>query len=135
MPSATSRTKSAEKISREFAQRLQRLGPTQSVHALVMIDAEAASGPAEDASVRSARPRLKGAERGRRASQVRETAAGALPEVDRILERYHGRRLAGAVNPLGFVPVVTTPAGLRALAASDRVKAILEDQKISALKK
>ncbi len=45
-----------------------------------------------------------------------------LAEVDKILERHNGRRLADEVDALGSVSVETTVAGIPALAASDYVK-------------
>jgi hypothetical protein len=118
-----------EKISRPLAERLERLDPERPVRALVMVSAE--DSPS---AVFSAR-RPKGEERSRAARALRASAESVLPEIDRILERHRGKRLAETVNALGVVPVVSTVAGLRALAACGHVKAILEDQPISLLKK
>jgi hypothetical protein len=55
-----------------------------------------------------------------------------LGEIDGILERFDGKRSAD-VNALGSIPAETTARGIAALAASEHVKAILEDQPISLL--
>jgi hypothetical protein len=64
---------------------------------------------------------------------IRQSAEPALLEIDRILERFDGQRLAASADALGCVPIETTAAGITALAASEHVKAILEDQPISLL--
>jgi hypothetical protein len=61
----------------------------------------------------------------------RKSAEAALPDIDGILKRFNGKRLATSPDALGCIPVETTAAGITALAASERVKAILEDQPIS----
>jgi hypothetical protein len=53
-----------------------------------------------------------------------------LQEVDAILARFHGRRLAEGPNALGYIPVETTSSGIRALAQSDSVRGIIEDQPV-----
>jgi hypothetical protein len=115
------------KISPPLARRMGRTAPEQPLRALVML--------APDNRVVHARLRRRPAsdQRSRTAREVRERAAIALPEIDRILEEHDGKRLAGAVSSLGVVPVVSTAAGLRALAECEHVKAILEDQPISLL--
>jgi hypothetical protein len=54
----------------------------------------------------------------------------ALPEIDQILERFDGHRLAEHPNAVGAIPVETTVRGVIALAGADCVKTILEDQNI-----
>ena len=66
---------------------------------------------------------------------IRESSRVGLLEIDDILERFDGKRLAADVDALGCVAVETTPAGVKALAEADRIKAILEDQPISPLAK
>jgi thioesterase domain-containing protein len=114
------------KISPEFAQRLARLGPDKRVRALLMLDADPRGAP------RSRRP--SAAERTRAAEKLVKAADRYLPEIDRVLEQYQGKRLAARANALGAVPIVAPAAALRALAGSAHVTAILEDQEISLLK-
>jgi len=114
----------AAKISSQFNVRLGRLGPKQKVRAIVLLrmpNLESSTG-------QSSRPQRKAM-----LEKVRQAAASALPFIDEILERYDGKRLADSVNALGSIPVETTAAGIRALAASEYVKAVLEDQPISSL--
>jgi len=108
------------KISRELAARLSRLRPEQPVRMIVMLD----TGAAEPAGRSRAR-------REAAVSAVRQAADAALPDLDEILKRFGGRRLAAHADALGCVPVEATPQGIAALAGSEHVKAIFEDQPIS----
>lgn len=113
------------KISRAFATRLNRLGPRQKVQAIVMLrtgDARVATTQRRSRSNRQAA-----------IEAMRKSAQQALVEIDTILERFSGRRLAHNPDALGSIPVETTAAGISALAESPYVKAILEDQPISLL--
>src|SRR5262245_4365412 len=110
------------KISAEFAARLARLEPQQKVRAIVLINIDTASG--------AVGRRQSHAERQAAIQAVRASAEQALGDIDTILERFDGERLASRPDALGSIPVTTTPAGVQALAASERVKAILEDQRI-----
>jgi hypothetical protein len=107
----------APKISREFKSRLDRLDPEQRVRAIVMLQVPRQSGRGRQAVTES----------------VRRAADMALPEIDSILERYDGKRLSDRVNALATISVETTPAGIHALADSEHVRAILEDQAIASL--
>jgi hypothetical protein len=113
------------KISPEFSARLARLKPQQKIRAMVMLRVDV---PGE----KPAR-RLSRTERQAIIDHLRQSSEPALTEIDDILTHYSGKRLAASVNTLGIVPVETTAAGIHALAASDQVKAILEDQAVSRL--
>jgi len=56
-----------------------------------------------------------------------------LEELDRILGQHEGKRLAESPNALGCVPIEATREGVLAVAESELVEAVLEDQPISAL--
>jgi hypothetical protein len=114
------------KISPELDKRLAALAPDERIHAMVLL--QAPEGLAPD----SARPTR--AQRGEILRRLRDHGDQLLPEIDTLLARFGGRRLADRVNALGSLPVEVTAAGIHALAASHRVKAILEDQPISLLK-
>jgi hypothetical protein len=109
------------KISREFSRRLDRLQPRDKVRAIVMLRAEGNGGG-------GGRPSR--AERQDVAEQVSNAAEAALPEIDQILERFDGHRLAEHPSAVGAIPVETTVGGVIALARADCVKTILEDQNI-----
>jgi hypothetical protein len=104
-----------DRISSVFEARLRKLKPDSVLRAVVMLRREPPS------------PR---AVRATQIKNVRKAARTALAEVDVILERFGGTRLAKEPNSLGYVTVETTPAGIRALAASDSVKGVLEDQPV-----
>ena len=114
------------KISAQFAARLNRLRAGQKVQAIVMVQTGTASCGAAGRKGR--------AQRQAEAKSTRESAEPALAEIDAILKRHRGKRLAPEVNALGCVPVETTADGVRAIASSDLVKAVLEDQQISLLR-
>ena len=115
------------KVSAAFAARLDRLKPDQRIRAVVLLDL--GNGPPDRAGRRQPPGRRRHA-----LSTVKEAAKQALPEIDRILGHCSGKRLAAEPNALGGIAVECTAAGIAQLAASDRVKAILEDQAISLLR-
>lgn len=123
---AESQNQLSAKISPNFRARLSRLEPTQKVHAIVLLR----SPRGEAGNRQEARANRKAI-----LERVREAAAAALPDIDAILERFDGKRLAESADALGSILVETTPDGVEALAASDHVKTILEDQIISSLPK
>jgi hypothetical protein len=111
------------KISSEFMARLDRLKSAEKVRAIVMLhtpDVESSGSRRQNAE-----------ERGRAVAAVRKSAEAVLPKIDEILKRFGGRRLTDEVDALGTVSVEATRAGVSALAASDHVSVILEDQPVS----
>jgi len=112
-------------ISREFASRLDRVDAKKKIRAIVML--RASNGAASSTQpIRKQRPGI--------VSNIRKTAGAALPSIDRILKRHHGRRLSDDVGALGNIVVEAPPDGIRALAASEHVKAVLEDQSVFQLR-
>jgi hypothetical protein len=111
-----------KKISSEFATRLRHFGPEDKVYAIVLLrtaDIEGSSGRRQTRT-----------EREEMIEAMRSSAEQALGDVDDILAHFDGQRLADRPDAIGAVPVETTPAGIKALASSKWVKAILEDQSI-----
>jgi hypothetical protein len=113
------------KISPELTARLARLAPRQKVRVILVLRTEDTG--------KDLRQRQSRAEREAAIDAVRKAAEPALIDIDRILERFDGKRLAVDVDALGCIPVETTATGITELAASGRVKAVLEDQSISLL--
>lgn len=111
-----------QKIGAGFTEILGRLNPSQKVRAILLLSAQS--------SVQSTPRRRAGRDRRASANAVREASEPGLREIDKILERHKGSRLAAKADVLGSIAVETTPAGISALADSDHVKAILEDQPI-----
>lgn len=111
------------KISPEFEQRLAAREPGSTVQAVLLIAAPLVGETSSSRLERVAR-------RGEMREAIRAAAAAALPEIDRVLARFGGRRLADGVDVLGSLPVETTPAGIRALADASGVRAILENQAV-----
>jgi hypothetical protein len=112
----------SKKISSEFSTRLARLEPGDKVHAFVLLRT---SGTSSRSGERQSRAERKAA-----AEAARKSAERALTDIDSILKRHDGRRLARRPNALGSMPVETTAAGIKALASSRWVQAILEDQPV-----
>jgi sorbitol-specific phosphotransferase system component IIA len=110
------------KISPQFAARLQHFGPKDKVRAIVLLD----TGDVDVAPGR----RQTDSERRATIEAMRCAAEQALDDIDGILAQFDGQRLAEHPDALGSVPVETTVAGITALASSERVRAILEDQSI-----
>ena len=110
------------KISAGFAARLKRLGPRDKVHTIVLLrTGDVAAPPAK---------RQSQEERDAAIEAMRSSAGQAMAEIDDILERTDGQRFAEAPDALGSIPVEATADGIQALASSDWVKAIIEDQPI-----
>lgn len=104
---------------------LGRLGPDQKVRAIVLLRLHG--------SPRGLAGRGSSRERQAAIKAVRQESEPAVRDIDKILQRFKGTRLATHADALGSVPVETTPAGISALAISEHVKAILEDQPIGLL--
>ena len=113
---------SPDKISRQFAARLDRLAPKDEIQAVVLL-----SGP--EPEERAGR-RQNRSERREAVERVRGAAGKAVGQVDEVLARFGGRRLSDCPDALGSLPVETTSAGIHALAECDAVSAVLEDQPI-----
>jgi len=111
-----------KKISPEFAARLEHLGPRDEVRAIVFLRTTGAERPTDAPQSREGRKAAVKA--------TRRSAEQAMEDIDGILARFHGQRLADHPDALGSLPVEATAAGIRALASSRWVKAILEDQPI-----
>jgi hypothetical protein len=110
------------KLSPEFAARLSQLEPQQIVRAIVLLRT--------DNSAKAGARRQSRTERQAAIEAMRGSAQEALSAVDDILDHFDGHRQAEKPDVLGSIPVETTAAGIKALAASEWVRAILEDQPI-----
>ena len=114
--------RSKKKISSEFSARLARLGPGDKVHAFVLLRTGTTGSRSSKRQNRS--------EREAAVKAAKKSAERALTDIDKILKRHDGRRLARRPNALGSMPVETTAAGIKDLARSRSVQAVLEDQPI-----
>jgi hypothetical protein len=117
---AAARKPQRDKISAEFAARLDQSPPDQALRSIVLLETETAGGGGREPPSR---------ERRRAAvTAVKQSAQLALKTVDEVLERIGGRRLSAAPDALGSVRVEVTPEGIYRLAHLKEVKALLEDQ-------
>jgi hypothetical protein len=136
------------KISPEFATRLNRLEPQQKVRVMVLLQSDTSqldtSQSTDSASPNSANRansaahsssthlgRQSRSERRARIQAVRNSSGQSLDSISRILQRFSGCLLATRPDALGAIPVEITVAGVKALATSEAVKAILEDQTVA----
>lgn len=110
------------KISPEFERHLSIRDPGSTVQAVLLI-----SVPSRK-TLPSRQERIS--KRGEVKNRLQAASELALSEIDQVLARFGGRRLADNVDALGSLPVETTPAGIRALANASGVQAILENQKV-----
>lgn len=114
------------KISPQFKARLSQLSPNQRIRAIVMLRV-AGSEHRQEQRKRGDRKRI--------VEFVRKSATDAMRHIDGILELHSGKLLTETPDALGSILVETTADGIIALADSEYVKTILEDQPISSLSK
>jgi hypothetical protein len=114
------------KISPEFARRLAGLAPDAMARAIVLLDTGPAPAAPPGRPSKAARKAI--------AEAIRTAVAPALAEVDRLLGRSGGRRLAPGPDLFGSVPVEAPVSALLALAGSEHVRALLEDQPLSRIR-
>ena len=117
----------AKTISEPFRRRLSRLGPKERIRAVVVIRTP---GRGKGTGRRQSRE-----ERQAKVAAIQSAATFALEELDRILGQHEGKRLAESPNALGCLPIEATREGVLAVAESELVEAVLEDQPISPLKR
>jgi hypothetical protein len=112
------------KISNEFAARLDQLGPGETIRAIVLLEVKSSEKP-------GIRGRQSPNQREAAVERVLQAAENALKDIDDILSGIKGRRLDKHPTAVGSVLVETTAAGVYALAESSKVKVIIEDQGVS----
>jgi sorbitol-specific phosphotransferase system component IIA len=115
----------SEKISTLFRSKLNKLSAKEKVRAVVMLRRP---GGAKGTGRRQSRQQRRAV-----IKAIRDAASAAMAEIDEILQRFDGKRLADEPNALGCIPIETSAAGVAAVAESESVEAILEDQPISLL--
>ncbi|WP_407895955.1 hypothetical protein [Scytonema sp. NUACC26] len=84
----------------------------------------------DDRSDNPVNPRLSRAERRATMEGIRNSATQALSYIKKIIQDFGGQELAERPDALGSIPIEISAAGVKALAASDAVKAVLEEQEI-----
>ena len=114
------------KISSEFARRLARLAPDAMARAVVLLDTGPVPAAVPGRPAKTARKTI--------AEGIQAAAAAALAEVDRLLERSGGHRLASGPDVFGSIPVEAPASALLALGGSKHVRALLEDQPLSLMR-
>ena len=116
-------TTQKDKISSEFASRLIHFESQQKIRIVVLLRGKD--------SKRSDSKRQSRAERKAAIEAIRKEAKQALSDIDSILEHFGGQRLSDSPDSLGSISIEATPDGIKALAESEWVNVILEDQKLS----
>ncbi len=111
------------KISPEFATRLMTLEPQQKVRVIVLLQIP------ETENNKTVTRRTR-AERQNTIQSVRNSANQALANITTILQNFEGKTLTEQPDLLGSIPIEITAPGVTALAQSDAVKTIIEDQPI-----
>lgn len=110
------------KISPEFATRLMTLEPQQKIRVIVLLQIP----ETENKTVK----RQTRAERQNTIQVVRNNANQALANIATILQNFEGKMLTEQPDLLGSIPIEITAHGVTALAQSNVVKTIIEDQPI-----
>ena len=110
------------KISPEFATRLMTLEPQQKIRVIVLLQIP----ETENKTVK----RQTRAERQNTIQSVRNSANQALANITNILQNFEGKTLTEQPDLLGSIPIEITAPGVTALAQSNAVKTIIEDQPI-----
>lgn len=113
------------KISSEFAHRLSSLQPQQKVRVIVMLKLD-------NAGINPGGRRQSLAERKAQIEAIGKSAKQALSYIRKIIQDFGGKQLADSPNALGSIPIEISAAGVNALAQSDAVSAVMEDQPIYA---
>ena len=111
-----------KKISTEFASRLASFDPQQKITVIVLLHTRDAANNKAKRQTRT--------ERRTAIEAMKKSADLALRDIEPIIEKYGGQKLANNPNLLGSIPVEITVAGIKSLCESDSVKAIMENQKI-----
>lgn len=112
------------KVSAQFRARLAHLKPKEKVRAIVLLNIEAVAPQSARQSPEDRQHTVK---------KIRESSQRAVKDIDKVLQQLGGQRL-GEPNALGALPVETTRSGISELAASDDVKAIVEDQELTLIR-
>ncbi len=113
-------------MERHATSRQKKVGPESSgiVRAVILLNtASSSEGDAHKRPDRSRRQTV--------IDEVRRSASQSLTEIDEILARFDGRRLSDTPTALGTIIVETNAEGIAALAKSEHVKAVLQDQPVS----
>ncbi|MBD2235014.1 hypothetical protein [Phormidium tenue] len=110
------------KISPEFAARLTQLEPQEKVRAIVLLKV---NEPENNTGKHPSR-----VERQANMKALQESAEQSLETIDGIIKLFDGHPLVEHPDLLGSIPIEITAAGINALAKSDAVKAVIEDQAI-----
>jgi len=105
-------------------QKTPRSDSGGSVHAVVLLNTTKSSGVDD-------RKRPDHSRRQAAIDALRRSASMALVDIDEILARFGGRRLSDAPTALGTIIVETNAEGIAALAKSEHVKAVMQDQPVS----
>ena len=112
----------AGKISDEFARRLARLSPGQSVRVVIL--------PAPYMVNDSSSGRVRGEERQAILREARSRSEETFAEIDHVLAEAGGKRLTECGNALGSIVVETCRQGIAAIVGLNWVGAVMEDQAI-----
>ena len=114
---------SKQKISPEFATRLSRYPSTTKIRVIVLLE-----GTKPELNNNS--DRQNRLERKASIKAMQDSVEQSWQMVDQLIKDFDGEKLAPRPNALGSITIEITPLGIKALASSDAVKTIIENQKI-----
>ncbi len=112
-------------ISPQFAARLANMKSTEPMQVVVVLDVSRGK-PQGGARISVKRRKAL-------AKKTRSIANSLLPAIDAVVEKFNGQRVSKSADSLGCIVIKLTPSGIRAVAALDDVRAVMEDQPILAI--
>lgn len=110
------------KVSPEFAARLTQLEPQEKIRVIILLKVKEAENYTGERQSR--------AERQAMIKALQESAEQSLESIDAIIKHFNGNPLSEHPDLLGSISIEITAAGISALAESNAVKAVIEDQAI-----
>jgi hypothetical protein len=113
------------KLSPEFATRLDRLAPHEKVRVIVLLNIRSIEQPAGKRQSRL--------ERQAAIKSIRDSATQGLANINEIIQHCEAKLLVDRPDALGAVAMEITSIGIEALIKSDVVKAVMEDRSIYAV--
>lgn len=110
------------KISPEFAARLTQLEPQEKVRVIVLLELKEAENNTGKRQSRS--------ERKATIKALQKSTEQSLENIEPIVKHFKGYLLSQRPDLLGSIPIEIAAAGIDALAESNAVKAVIEDQEV-----
>ncbi len=117
---AKSTRKNETIIGASLRATLRRAPSGKLLQVVVMVDLPPVEALADRSAIRARRKRI--------AAQAKAATREISGELDGLLKQFGGQRFEMDAGAIGAIALETTSRGIRAIAALDDVKAVVEDQ-------